>query len=451
MSLNPESDRHSIDSNGASPQGILPPIHTIPPELVGEIFTKCLEDGKDPIYKSVPSVTTKSEVSPFTLSYVCRRWRNFALSTPTLWSSVSLYEPKMAHIPLVDLWLQRSGNCPLSLTLLQTGKRENLHHESAEKIISLFIRHLGRWKDIYFRLHTPQTSLLNLPEGGAKMLESAAFIPCFWNPRGENPYVDRVWTMLHSSPALRRICWSKGYLPIRAPWTQLTHVQVDSVIDDRAALKMLQQCHDLETVSFTRLLVQNTTITEIAAVTLPYLHTLSLYCGSDPGALFQRLVLPAMETLDIRHMHYPGAPTPPACNLGDLLSRSSSPLKSLTLVDRYAEECKILDYLRLPSIQRITELHLSANIGDPTMKLLTSQPSTQAPTNLSNLKALHLRSSCTSNKVLSNMVASRLPHLEAFSTAMFVAKDPCTDDVAFLKNLLVHGHKVYFSLIHAEE
>jgi hypothetical protein len=200
-----QSENEMISLNDA-PQNtdVIPPIHTIPPELVGEIFAKSLEDSMQPISQSAPSVTMRSEVSPFTLSHVCKRWRDLALSMSTLWSSIAIYEPKMGHIPLVDLWLRRAGDLPLALCLLQSGNRKNTHHESTEQVLSLFVQYVARWKTIIFHLETPQSPLLNIPYGGAKMLDSATVMSYFWNPRGENSYIDQVWDILYSSSTLRR-------------------------------------------------------------------------------------------------------------------------------------------------------------------------------------------------------------------------------------------------------
>ncbi|TDL20085.1 hypothetical protein BD410DRAFT_391327 [Rickenella mellea] len=65
------------------------PIQQLPPELLCDIFHHCISH---PTRRSgffrlpYPSVTE----APLKLGRVCRSWRQLVLSTPTLWSRLSL-------------------------------------------------------------------------------------------------------------------------------------------------------------------------------------------------------------------------------------------------------------------------------------------------------------------------------------------------------------------------
>jgi hypothetical protein len=186
---------------------------------------------------------------------------------------------------------------------------------------------------------------------------------------------------------------------------------------------------------------------DVPLVTPAHLRILSVFCDSDPGPMFQRLELPALECLDVRHLYYHEAPPASPVDLKDLLVRSSCRLKKFIFVDQDAEECKVLDYLCLPSLQGITELHLSAGVEDMTIKALTIQMDTLVPHILPQLEILILKASRTSDKVLSKMIASRLSRLRVLATAMHVDKDSCVYDRAFFETLNGSGCEIYFTVI----
>ncbi|KAJ7459242.1 hypothetical protein FB451DRAFT_1272288 [Mycena latifolia] len=92
------------------------PVLTLPPEITSRIFLKCL-----PFHGRVQPSATKA---PLVLAQVCRHWRDVALATARLWSSIDLkFEdgrrniPDNGTIPLLRTWLSRAKHSPISLTL----------------------------------------------------------------------------------------------------------------------------------------------------------------------------------------------------------------------------------------------------------------------------------------------------------------------------------------------
>ncbi|KAJ6474423.1 hypothetical protein C8R47DRAFT_708876 [Mycena vitilis] len=59
------------------------PVLTVPNELISEIFIHFL-----PAYPVCPPLTGPR--SPAVLTQICHRWREVALSTPSLWRALSL-------------------------------------------------------------------------------------------------------------------------------------------------------------------------------------------------------------------------------------------------------------------------------------------------------------------------------------------------------------------------
>ncbi|KIK54893.1 hypothetical protein GYMLUDRAFT_120880, partial [Collybiopsis luxurians FD-317 M1] len=95
---------------------LLSPIRRLPNELLGKIFG----------FASNPNDLTSRlrGSSASAVSSVCARWRQLALNSPEVWSSMRIYlcdkddyeaEPDAILTETVLLFLQRSKNYPLSL------------------------------------------------------------------------------------------------------------------------------------------------------------------------------------------------------------------------------------------------------------------------------------------------------------------------------------------------
>lgn len=78
-------------------------------ELLGEIFFHCLPPDTDPI---------SSKNGPLLLVQVCHRWREVAFATPRLWQVIQMRR-KWTENPIfiLDLFLNKSGNLPVTITL----------------------------------------------------------------------------------------------------------------------------------------------------------------------------------------------------------------------------------------------------------------------------------------------------------------------------------------------
>ncbi|KAJ7754824.1 hypothetical protein B0H16DRAFT_1541941 [Mycena metata] len=93
------------------------PVLTLPAEIISEIFGHFL-----PVYPKRPPII--GLLSPFTLSQICRTWREIAHSTPRLWRAVDISpsstSPLERQLHLAKLMLARSGSCLLSVSINST-------------------------------------------------------------------------------------------------------------------------------------------------------------------------------------------------------------------------------------------------------------------------------------------------------------------------------------------
>ncbi|KAJ7052068.1 hypothetical protein C8F01DRAFT_1376416 [Mycena amicta] len=82
-----------------------PSIRTFAPEIIAEIFLRYIEND--------------STRGPMHLASVCKRWREIALATPRLWTTVAIpkqFSPARAAL-LMGEFFQRSGTLPVDLLL----------------------------------------------------------------------------------------------------------------------------------------------------------------------------------------------------------------------------------------------------------------------------------------------------------------------------------------------
>ncbi|KAJ7165828.1 hypothetical protein C8R46DRAFT_1192370 [Mycena filopes] len=88
------------------------PVLDLPPEITAEIFLCCLP----PLQSTYPYILYPSVArAPLLLLRVCRAWREIALETPQLWTSIQM-SWSFAEAPMeLEKWILRTGSSPLSL------------------------------------------------------------------------------------------------------------------------------------------------------------------------------------------------------------------------------------------------------------------------------------------------------------------------------------------------
>ncbi|KAE9400070.1 hypothetical protein BT96DRAFT_857764 [Gymnopus androsaceus JB14] len=130
------------------------PGRRLPNEILASIFDYACEWN---VLQESPSSGTQAPCSSIitylpalSLSSICTRWRSVAKSSPSLWSRLKLEitserKPK-AFIATVDLFLARSGQYPLSITLEISRRLQ----EQSPLVLELLMRHCHRWRTFQY-------------------------------------------------------------------------------------------------------------------------------------------------------------------------------------------------------------------------------------------------------------------------------------------------------------
>ncbi|KAJ7252150.1 hypothetical protein B0H12DRAFT_966372, partial [Mycena haematopus] len=136
-------------------RALLSPVRRLSLDVLQEIFVACLPTHRN-------CVMSASE-APVLLGRICSSWRNISLSTPRLWSSLHIVEParieylpkirEQKHAQLLEVtkaWLERSGQCPLTISLFGRAPPvpAPLEYSGTSVFLQTLLPFASRWLDI---------------------------------------------------------------------------------------------------------------------------------------------------------------------------------------------------------------------------------------------------------------------------------------------------------------
>ncbi|KAF8153352.1 hypothetical protein B0H34DRAFT_101760 [Crassisporium funariophilum] len=130
---------------------------TIPPDVLREIMAKTMlisyvdttheMDPQSPIFEE----KSKLDMTPLRLSHVCVYWRTLANSCSFLWTSISVMDTAVTSPELLELWLDRGKNRPISIYLRQVNPTHSTRH-NLRRALTILGTHVHRWKALSIHL-----------------------------------------------------------------------------------------------------------------------------------------------------------------------------------------------------------------------------------------------------------------------------------------------------------
>ncbi|KLO11206.1 hypothetical protein SCHPADRAFT_482510 [Schizopora paradoxa] len=129
-------------------------IHRIPPETLLHIFTFCLPNSDSESITLDDDAEVEDFImttAPYNISRVCRPWREFIISSASLWDefALSLSNPSPRTLDhtkfILSLHIQRSQDLPISLSIKLSG---TFDADVTRDIASRVALHQGRWRKI---------------------------------------------------------------------------------------------------------------------------------------------------------------------------------------------------------------------------------------------------------------------------------------------------------------
>ncbi|KAJ7019297.1 hypothetical protein C8F04DRAFT_1148161 [Mycena alexandri] len=277
------------------------PVLTIPNELIAEIFV-CLPR----------MLSRQEEFLLINLTHVCRKWRDIALSTPTLWRSISLYfgrnNPAAREVRKLEIWLSRSGCCPISVQIIIDNPLSEYKLSSA---------HCARWEVLKISL---PSSHLPITEASMPLLRQLDLTV------DDNPVTSNL-VLSGNMPLLRSVILNDcAANSVTLPWAQLTSLALHGVYPCECT-PILQQTPNL---IHCRLFLFEGGDNTSNDTTLPHLESLVLaaFSGGDTVKGYEEtFIVPALRKLDILERFLED----PVNSLTSFISKSGCQLEKVTI------------------------------------------------------------------------------------------------------------------------
>ncbi|ESK91836.1 hypothetical protein Moror_10562 [Moniliophthora roreri MCA 2997] len=228
-----EHKRDRLQKQLSQCRSLLSPVHRLPPEILGNIFTMFNDLPEEERWLQ-SSVTAPA----LAVSRTCGRWRDIALSIPSVWSSIAIrFVPKWdieleeyRRLNLITrLFLDRSRTSPLRLNLYFDAlpRLEESDEDTIIPVLKTLVQHSERW-------HTVELQLITQPVIAHEVFDPiAGHLPILTNlilfsPEGEGSFAFRC-NLFRDCPALTSIsCELAGPLTVHCPlpWGQIRSLEI---------------------------------------------------------------------------------------------------------------------------------------------------------------------------------------------------------------------------------
>lgn len=333
----------------------------IPSEILSEIFLLTLPDNVKRLEHGSKFQVRGQVDIPNSIAAVCTHWRATAIGTSGLWSSIFVeVTPEDKIRPPLDsiaLWLERSNGQLLSWSVEHYAQAkipdkdededgeegsddeesDRDRHESIalNSVLDLFKEQSKRWR--WIELYLPNTESLPTPLRGLL--------------KDETPALEDVMVMAED-------CETSELLPVLNTCTHI-HLQYDLSTED--LLSLLGECPDLVDLSinmaFSEFEESDSDAASNASDGGPKtgehstLRSFGIYAKDNLNPMFNRLTLPALETLDItgENMERSDESGP---SIKNFITRSKCSLRDLSLDSTcLSEEDLVLILSACPSLQ----------------------------------------------------------------------------------------------------
>ncbi|KAF7376697.1 hypothetical protein MSAN_00086700 [Mycena sanguinolenta] len=321
-------ERHSLQTFVDGYKALISPVRRLPLDIIQEIFVACIPTHRN-------CVMSASE-APVLLGRICSSWRTISLRMPRLWARLHIVEPPQGgfgssaalidqkaaqRLDMTKVWLGRSGECPLSISL-QCGPKYDSPpltpttlQTQRGQILQELIPFAGRWQHIRFTAPSFMLeSLTHLIAADVPMLESIMLLP------HQLPFPPHVlnWEHFGLLGGLRLTSFSTAGSSFKPQslrslrWQQLTELTIsgpawESSMTSDMLLQLLSQCNRLRSCT----LVVNDAGPPISGpaphsphplVELPLLNTFRLDC-SIACTVLDRLSLPQLRDFTLNGVY----------------------------------------------------------------------------------------------------------------------------------------------------
>ncbi|RXW23677.1 hypothetical protein EST38_g2168 [Candolleomyces aberdarensis] len=400
--------RDHLKSFADGHRALLSPARRIYPDLLSEIFARC---SKGAPRKYPRKITTKipdtfdPKQGPLLLTQICRSWRQTVIATPNIWSTIRFVLGPRSKVDLINLWLERSANCDLTIAVLEhpdSSTRADLGGLPCnEQALCILASQAHRWKSAFFFLciGAPHWNALHGAKG--KMVRLRHLTIRDPQDRGQKP----IPTLFHGLTGLTSLTLSRHVFGEGLPkdGSTITHFRYEEQEGTRAdCFVPIEQCLNimrrLPNLESCLLECSMLALSEITNVTMVRLKDLKIEMAGiqarpptpHPGVLWQALQLPNLTTLTIISSGHQVNPLPLDHEaLSGLISRCPK-LTSLCLSWYATEPQPLIECLRQASGVKYLKLGLyNATTFSQVLSCISQYTPSSRPL-LPSLKEVHV-------------------------------------------------------------
>ncbi|KAJ7609149.1 hypothetical protein FB45DRAFT_1067153, partial [Roridomyces roridus] len=169
-----QSERLALRKLHEEDSAILSPLRRVPPEILAEVFSWTLPGPDD----AFALAGKKAKHSPWILGYICRRWRDIALSIPSLWSLIHVVGRKsMDPLPMLRVQVARARTLKIHFVGFEPPSESGSGTQVERTQLDLFnflSAHSTRWEEL-------------------NVVITPFMVPRFPALRGRLPSLKRLW------------------------------------------------------------------------------------------------------------------------------------------------------------------------------------------------------------------------------------------------------------------
>ncbi|KAJ7745498.1 hypothetical protein B0H14DRAFT_2986215 [Mycena olivaceomarginata] len=237
-----------------TPKAILAPVRRLPSEILGEIFSLMVR----PMF-----LPAKTENAPWLFTRVCRRWVTLELDPDVTEGSLSL----------TNLCFQRSGQVPLTVTVIQEDGVCNSH-----PLLDVVLSSSERWRTAVLYINFPLIQQITSIHGNLSSLTTLLISFQLRTDQGFDEEFLNVFSIVPRLRSLQAILWKDvGHFlraPFSLPWHQLTRLST-TFVSNIEALDAFRKLSDIVECTFA---FSKTEIlpADCSTIRLPHLRSLAL-------------------------------------------------------------------------------------------------------------------------------------------------------------------------------
>jgi len=340
----------------------------VPDDVLEEIFCQSLPTDRNALLdiKAAPLIFTR----------ICPHWRQIALASPRLWSTIHIHAlpksynsfhpdelpPKQDELRAAAAleWLKRSGDLPLQISLIAYSDPFG-DLLVFDPYLSLLVPFCSRWKSLILEGDSRSFSRIL----GAANLRSLELLVLDFDPSGyheDNRPEDFISSLsncgLLTVPSLRRLSIRRlltmDPTNLNANWSQLTHLELGAPSGKWRNLMTMHMSTASEILRVSSRLVScrikigawGGSSSPIHLMRLPFLRQLSIDIEGYILPFTENLEVPALQEIKLRVINITGNNVDYKTCLAPLFRPPQGTIQKLIIDTRYLDHESFLDILR---------------------------------------------------------------------------------------------------------